>query len=218
MPQGNDTAAHEAFKSSMESQYGPFANAEELIQTHAAGIDPSLRRTGLTQIDPQATEKLREEGLDKVAKKFKDAPQDAELVDFAVRGNALVGVFMDANGNYSKEVTGANDRFKPDAGVSGDSALLRAQARADARVRAETQRLQAEAEERIAEARAEENQRVAAEVAKIREQADADVAKAQDTGEKGASRTKKESKAENTGTGGGSAARAGGAGEADTKS
>lgn len=232
MPVGNDVQAHEAFRQSVESQYGTYQNAEDLIRSHQATIDPSLRRAGLSQIDGKATEKLREEGLDKVGKRFKDAPRDAELVDFAVRGNALVGVFLDANGTYHKAVTGANDRYT-EAQEAGDQALLRARARADQRVAEETARLNAEVEERVAEARAEAEAKVSSELAKIREQAEKDVEKAHSQGSSGGgsgsgsgSRSSRRSSparkgssgvpGQKAGTSGGSAARAAGAGEADS--
>lgn len=179
MPAGNDTEAHAAFKAAIESQYGAFQNAEDLIRTHQAGIDPAVRRAGMSRWNQEETEKLHEQGLDKVATKFDDVPEGAELQDFAVRGNTLIGVFELPTGVLVKRITGANDRWKREKAIRPEEAAAHEAFMAEQRVRDEAAKLQAEADQKIAEVAAKENARVQEALAKIREDAAKQVEKAQ---------------------------------------
>lgn len=211
MPAGNDTAYHDAFKSSVESQYGEYQNAEELVRAHQTGADPAVRRASLTQIDVEATDALRKKGLGDVEKKFKDVPDGWLLETFAVRGNAIVGVFVDEQGLYHKLVTGANDRYA-EARLTPGEATDRAAAARDRRVALETARLRAEADERIAEARAEEEARIQKELEKIRKNADAELEKAQTAARKEQEKGSSKPSGSGSSGSGGSGSGSGGAG------
>lgn len=181
MPAGNDTEHAASFRMAVESQFGPYQNAEELIRSHQASIDPGLRRAGLSRVDEDATAELAKD-LKASAKKFKDAPAGSTLESVAVRGNAIVGVFATPDGNMVKRVTGANDKFGSE--LSPEDKAARAAALADSQVAQETARLRAEVESRVAEARAAAEEELAAELTKIREQADKDLEKAKTAAEK----------------------------------
>lgn len=176
MPRGNDPEHARVFRKDTETQYGIYPNADEMIRHHRGSIDPALTRAGLLQQDDEATEKVRED-LDAAAKKFGLADDD-QILDAAVRGNALVVVYEDADGWTHKAVTGYNDKYRPPTLTPAEEAI-QAEAKRDRLVRSETARLQADADARIAEARAEADARVSAEVAEIQAAAQEDVAKAQ---------------------------------------
>lgn len=186
MPAGNDTEHAASFRMAVESQFGPYQNAEELIRSHQASIDPGLRRAGLSRVDEEATAKLTED-MAATAKKFKDAPAGSELESVAVRGNAIVGVFSTPDGSLVKRVMGANDKFGRELTPADKAA--RASAQADAQVAQETARLRADVEARVAEARAEAEEQLAAELEKIQEQAQKDVEKAQEAAAKEAEKS-----------------------------
>jgi hypothetical protein len=176
MPSGNDTQEHEAFRSAVESQYGPYQNAEELIRSGQALQDRGLVRAGLTRPDAEATDEANKDKK-KTAGKFKNAPKDATLESACVRGNALIGVFLTKSGDYVKVVTGANDSFESPTGTPEQEAE-RARAAADAEIAQEAARLRAETEDRIAKIRAEEEAKMASEIAKIQADAAKEVEKA----------------------------------------
>lgn len=154
------------------AQYGIHPNAQSLIDAHQASVDPAVTRASLTQIDPEAT-KEAEDDMDAAGGKL-ELEDDDKLLAVAVRGNALVGVVENAQGNVRKVVGPWNDRYEAPT-LSADAVTRRATAERDSKVAQETARLRAEADAKIAEARAEQDARVAEEVAKIKEQADADL-------------------------------------------
>jgi hypothetical protein len=173
MPRGNDPDAAAEFDSSLFEQYGVHSNAQELIDAHQASVDPALTRAQLAQIDPEATAEAKDD-LDAAAGKL-DLAEGDEVVDVAVRGNALVAVVQDAAGNTRKVVGPANDKYKPPTLAPAEE-QRRAEINRDQQVAAETRRLRAEADAKIAEARAAEDQRVSEEIAKIKEEKDKELA------------------------------------------
>jgi hypothetical protein len=172
MPRGNDPEAQKTFRSDTQAQYGIYPNADEMIRAHRAALDPAVTRASLVQIDEEATKEAQQ---DLAAAASKAELKDTDTVlGVAVRGNALSIVYVDQDGWTHKTVTGWTDQYESPELTPAEEAI-RAEARRDAIVRAETTRLQAEADAQIAEAKAEADAKVAEEVAKIQEEAQAEV-------------------------------------------
>jgi hypothetical protein len=159
MPRGGTDAAKgqltdaegiAAFQSSIESQYGPYPNAEALIVAHQGSQDPALRRAMLTQVDPDATDDFEHED----AEASFELDEGEKLLSYAVRGNALVGVVENENGDWRKAVTGANDQYEAPKLTAGEQAA-KAQAEAQAELQREAARLRDEMELKVAELRVE---------------------------------------------------------------
>lgn len=74
------------------TQYGPYANAEELIRAHIASIDPAVRSAGLKRTNEELTATL---DLSQI-----EVPEGGKLLDAAVHGTdpkdlAIVFVWED---------------------------------------------------------------------------------------------------------------------------
>lgn len=184
-PRGNDVESAVA-EAAMRQQYGLHGNADDMIRSVRANQDPAVAKASLLGIDEPATAKLKEEGLASVAGRF-DLEDGEELLDFNVRGNAIVGIIENEHGITRKAVAGANDDYKTPK-LTPEQEALKAQSAHDRHIQAETARLRAEADERIRQAEEEENLRVAKELQKIREGADKELAKAQADADKAAAK------------------------------
>ena len=175
MPRGNDSEYAVDFDKRLMEQYGVHPNAQALIDAHRASRDPGVLRAGMTQINPEATDEANAD-LEATAGKFENATGD--LVNAAVRGNALIGVFLDpVTGEYSKAVAPWSDAYKPPV-ISQEAAEERAAYLREEHVRVETEKLRIEADDKIAEARAAEDARIAEALTQINEEADAKLAEA----------------------------------------
>lgn len=98
MPRGNDSenASRELQASGMtSSQWGGFANAEELIASQHAAFDPELNAALGKAVDEHATAKLDLNSI-------KVQTKGGVAVDAAVRGGRLVVVEEDSNGRLVK--------------------------------------------------------------------------------------------------------------------
>ena len=140
-----DDAGNAQFAAGIQSQYGEFQNAEQLIVAHQGMADQALRRALLTPTDTEATAELDQEAAEG---KF-ELEEGQKLVDYAVHGNALVGV-IDTNGRYDKVVTAANDRYEEPALTPADQAA-RAQAEHDVAIQRESAKLRQEMELKLEE-------------------------------------------------------------------
>jgi len=169
MPRGNDTEYAVDFDKKVMEQYGVHPNAQALIDAHRASRDPGVLRAGMTQMDPEATAEANDD-LQATAAKFPDAQGD--LVSTAVRGNAIIGVFLDPlTGAYSKQVAPWSDSYKPPV-ISQEAAEERAAYLREEHIRVETEKLRVDADQKIAEARAAEEARISEELQRITEEAD----------------------------------------------
>jgi hypothetical protein len=145
-----DDVGNAQFAAGIQSQYGEFQNAEDLIRATQASADPALRRASLSPLDAEATAEAKE---DLGAADFELA-EGEKVIDVAVRGNALIGVIEDANGNWRKAVTGANEDYEPPALTPAEQAAA-AQADFDRKLAVEAARLRQENEIQLAEMRAD---------------------------------------------------------------
>lgn len=162
------------FGTEIRTSFGDFVNAEDLIRAHQANQDPALARAGLTQIDLDATDAL---DTKKASGKF-DLGDGETLEAYAVRGNALVGVISDANGNLYKAVVGANADYKAPTLTPEQEASKAADDHARA-IASEAARLRQEMNQALAEQRADLEAKMAEQIEKVKADADAALAKAQ---------------------------------------
>jgi hypothetical protein len=183
MPRGNDTEHAKTFNKDTTAQYGVFPNADEMIRAHRASIDPAVTRASLLSLDEEATAEANED-LDALADKVDGLAEGDTIIGAAVRGNALVVVFVDEQGWTHKAVGGWTDKYEAPE-LTPAEVTLQAEAKRDALVRTETARLQAEADAQIAEAKAEADARVSEAVAQIAEDAQAEVTAAQEAAAEG---------------------------------
>lgn len=157
MPRGNDIEGNAVWNEGAYGQYGIFANAEEMINAHRAGVNHAVVKAQLLREDPEATAEARAD-LDASADKLDLLPGD-KLVDCAVRGNALVGVVEDEQGRLRKVVGGWNSDYE--APKLSDAERARAdEAKARLAEQTEIARLRASHEKEMAEFRAEAERRL----------------------------------------------------------
>lgn len=169
-----DIAGNAAFAASIQGEFGSFQNAEDLILAHQGNQDPALRRAGLTQVDVEATDALKQADA---AKKF-DLADGERLDTYAVRGNALVGVLVnDETGSLRKAVVGANDDYKEPT-LSPEQTAMRVQAERDQKLAAEAARLRADMEAELADHVADLQEDMQKQMDAMREKADKDLEKA----------------------------------------
>jgi hypothetical protein len=143
-----DDAGNAQFAAGIQSQYGEFQNAEDLIRSHQP--DPALRRAQLTVVDEEATADLEQED----AEAMFDLQEGETLAGYAVHGNALVGVIELPNGSLTKAVTGANDKYE-EPKLTAAEAATKAQADHDLALAREAAKLRAEMEDKLTEMRAD---------------------------------------------------------------
>lgn len=110
MPRGNDSAA---VRAENVGRFGDYASAEDLIRHQAALVDPALQKVLNTPLNEDAT--VDAQGRIKELGSRFDLAEGEELVDVAVRGNALVGVIEQADGRRRKALTGWDDDWEPPA-------------------------------------------------------------------------------------------------------
>jgi hypothetical protein len=174
----DDTAA-----GAIPAQYGVHPNAEALIESHRASQNPALQKTALLPVDADATEEAKSD-LKAAAGKL-DVPEEAELVDVTVRGNALVGVVQHPNGELEKVIGGWTDDWE--AKLTPEQKVQQAQAESERHVQSEVARLQADFAQQLDDAKAELQQEMSEQIAAVREEAQKDVEKAQsDVADEGA--------------------------------
>jgi hypothetical protein len=163
------------FAAGIQSQYGEFQNAEDMIRAHQSMADPALRRAQLTDVDEEATGDLDLED----AEAMFDLEEGEKLVDYRVRGNALVGVVESSNGRLDKVVTGANERYEPPA-LTPAEAAAKAQADHDVALAREAAKLRQEMELKIEEMRQDLQAENAEALAKLQEEKAAELESAQE--------------------------------------
>jgi hypothetical protein len=166
-----DDAGNAQFAAGIQSQYGEFQNAEDLIRSHQP--DPALRRALLTAVDEEATADLEQED----AEALFDLEEGEKLASYAVHGNALVGVIESPNGALSKAVTGANEDYEEPA-LTPAEAATKAQAEHDQALAREAAKLRQEMELKLAEAQADLQAENAEAMESIRAEAQEALAKA----------------------------------------
>ena len=143
-----DDAGNAQFAAGIQSQYGEFQNAEDLIRSHTP--DPALRRALLSPTDEEATADLEQED----AEAMFDLAEGETLVSYHVHGNALVGAIELPNGSLTKVVTGANDKYE-EPKLTPAEAATKAQADHDLALAREASKLRAEMEDKLTEMRAD---------------------------------------------------------------
>lgn len=195
MARGNDaSAATQEFV----GQYGVHPNAEALVNAHRAASDPALERAQMTAIDAEKTAEL---DLSEI-----EAEQGGEVLDAAVRGNAIVYVAEGEDGRTYKGILPHSDKYKAPAGsaqanaeraaLQGDVELARKGAEIQAKIDAEVEEARAAASEKYGQELQEFQQEQAEKAAEAAEVAQAEAEEA----EKGAAETEgkatKQAKAE----------------------
>jgi hypothetical protein len=164
-----DEVGNAQFAAGIQSQYGEFQNAEELIRAHQP--DPALRRALLSPVDEEATADLDQED----AEALFELQEGEKLVSYHVHGNALVGA-IDTNGRLSKVVTGANDNYE--SALTPEEAATKAQADYDVALQKEAAKLRQDMELKLAETQADLQAENAEAMEKIRSDAADALAKA----------------------------------------
>lgn len=168
MATGEVTIPHltdrESVRAEAAAQYGGLNDAAAMIQAWRATIDPNVEATALKKVNVEETRRLTDELFDadgdntSVHEKLREHLGEnhgiVEVLDAAVRGNALSVVGLDATGAPKKVVVPFNSKFKS-IGVSPAEAAARANAQSEAgRVLLGAEAL-AEIERRVAAARDE---------------------------------------------------------------
>lgn len=175
-PSGAIMRPDDAGGTAIQQQYGVHANAEGLIESHRTSQNPALQKALLTPVDNDATAEAKSD-LKATAGKLKNIPEDSEVVDAAVRGNALVAVVQHPNGELEKVIGGWTDDW--DAKLTPEQKVEQATAESERHVQQEIARLQAEMAQQLDDQKVELQTEMQEEIAKVREEAQKEVESAQ---------------------------------------
>jgi flagellar biosynthesis GTPase FlhF len=99
MPRGNDA---DAASRELAARYRTRGNAEDLVQANMLRRDQTLAKAGLLARDDEATDELE-------LKDVQSEVDDDNVIDFAVRGDYLVTVSEDEDGNVYKSAQPRKD-------------------------------------------------------------------------------------------------------------